>query len=431
LRAIFKHEAFQALALGAAALIVYLAGLRYEPAGDSVPAELLPIAILRQGSLCLNAFSDPQAAQPFYFAVHDGRVISFYPIVPGVLNVPAHLVAAALGSDLYANRYLLAKITAAVTAAFSVVFMFLALTRICGRRRDAAILTVAYAFATCAWSVAAQTLWQHGPSLLFLSVAFALLLRPESRWMPYCGFFLGLAVFNRPANLAFAAPVTVYMLLHQRNRLVPFLLSAAVPALLMAWYSQEYWGSVFALGQGHRFDATHGSHLTHFHNSLWVGLSGLLFSPNRGLFVFSPVFLLALPSAFLLFRGGGAAPVCRYLAAGAVLCVLLHAKWSVWWGGWSFGYRLITEVTPVMILLLALAWERWYRPRRLMQMAFWALLGCSVYAHYLGAYYFPSNWNSSPRSIDDDRSRIWDVHDTELGRCQAVFLENWSAGARP
>ena len=44
--------------------------------------------------------------------------------------------------------------------------MFLALTRVCSRRRDAVFLTLAYAFATATWSVAAQALWQHGPSLL-------------------------------------------------------------------------------------------------------------------------------------------------------------------------------------------------------------------------------------------------------------------------
>jgi len=403
------------------AALVYMGNGRYTSAPDTTPSELLPISLLTEGNLDFDEFTRPGEPLPYFYASRNDRVVSFYPVLPGLLNVPVHVLAKAYGLDLYRVRYALAKTTAATVVALSVAFMFLALTRVCTRRETAVMMALVYGFGTHSWSVASQGLWQHGPSLLLLSIAVWLLLSPGRLCTPLAGLFLGLAVFNRPSNLVFALPLALYMATQRRQMLGWFLACAAGPAIAMAWYSHSYWGSVFALGQGHRFDGTHGIHHTRLLAPLLPGLAGLLFSPNRGLFVFTPVFIIAVPWWIAALWQRRSEAVWRYLASGAVLHLLLYGTWSVWWGGWSFGYRLLIEMLPVLTLFLAIAWDRWVSLASWRIGLFSVLTVASVYVQALGALAYPTGWNAA-MDIDRNPSRCWNLRDTELGRCQAKLF---------
>jgi len=64
---------------------------------------------------------------------------------------------------------------------------------------------------------------------------------------------------------------------------------------------------------------------------LWKGLSGLLLSPSRGLFIYSPFFLFALWGLIVVWRGKDRLLQC-FSFAGFFL-ILTASKWFDWWGG--------------------------------------------------------------------------------------------------
>ena len=79
-------------------------------------------------------------------------------------------------------------------------------------------------------------------------------------------------------------------------------------------------------------------------------LLGNLISPSRGIFVYSPVLVLAI-SGFALaikIREGRA----LHLAFG--LIVVMHwiavSHFNMWWAGHSFGPRIMTNVVPLSLL---------------------------------------------------------------------------------
>ncbi|MBI3970046.1 MAG: hypothetical protein HY332_02045 [Chloroflexi bacterium] len=88
---------------------------------------------------------------------------------------------------------------------------------------------------------------------------------------------------------------------------------------------------------------------------LWTGLRGLVFSPGRSLFLYSPWLLLALPGAVLFFR--------RHRATGALVVayplvmVLLFAMKLVWHGG-AWGPRYLLPAVPFLAITTApaIAW---------------------------------------------------------------------------
>ena len=94
----------------------------------------------------------------------------------------------------------------------------------------------------------------------------------------------------------------------------------------------------------------------------WTGLAGILFSPGRGLLIYTPVALFALCA---LWPGARAArhkyaPLFAACFVFIVLDLIVIAKWRVWWGGYCWGPRLLTELAPPLIVLMA----HWHRCTR-------------------------------------------------------------------
>jgi len=415
-----------AVLVACAALGVYRLDTNHVRVDDNIPAELLPISILTERNLDFDEFR-PRVKQAkiedlYIFEQVKGRVISYYSIVPGLLNVPAHVVARAAGLDTVAESAMLARWTSSVIAALSVFFMTLTLQAICKRTATAVLFGAFYAFATCTWSVAATGLWQQGPSLLFLTAGFAGLCSADRRWIFASGLMLAMAVWTRPLNATFALASAAYVLIYRRDGTSWLLAGAALPAVLMASYSVTHWGSLWALGQGHRIVGSHGIHQIGLVGPLLPNLAGTLVSPNRGLFVFTPAFLLTIPTLGQLLRRPGSQPFVFLLTLATLAHLLLAALWTVWWGGDSFGYRLLMEMIPGLTLLLALAWEQWIARHWASIALFFVLVAGSTYIHFLGAVYYPSGWNDRPVSVDEQPERLWDWRDTELSRLQNRFL---------
>jgi hypothetical protein len=134
----------------------YLAGSSAYSTGDVIPNELLPISLLREGNFDLDEFVGPQRRDqlPYYFQAVNGRIVSTYPVLPGVLNLPVYAAADALGFDIWKLRRRLSSLSACWISALSAMFVYLALLRAGRRERTALLFSLVYAFGTCVWSVA-------------------------------------------------------------------------------------------------------------------------------------------------------------------------------------------------------------------------------------------------------------------------------------
>ena len=392
-----------ALAAFALPLFIYSLGWRYLGSGDTAPAELLPISMLTEGNLDFNEFqSSPMI--PYWFRLRDGRLVSNYPILPGLINVPVYAVARLGAVNLFERRFRLSMYTAILVASLSTLFVYLTLNRLHGSRRRALGFAFVYAFGTGVWSVASRGLFQHGPALLFLSVGLYLIVRGSPRSVSSAGLCLALAVLARPTNLALAVPLAAFVALRHRSRLPAFLGLAAIPAALHGLYCWRYWGTPFSLGQ----EVPAGS----FSGDPLQGLAGLLVSPSRGLLVFSPIFLFAIPASIAAFRrpADSRGLLTRCLSAGSLLVLAIYSFWSMWWGGHSFGYRLILELALPLVVLIAADWPRIRRSRAATSL-FGMALAISIFVQSLGAFVYPSRFNAT---VDEDPMKLWDLRNSEI-----------------
>ncbi len=391
--------------------------------GDTEPAELLPISILEDHRLNFDRFYGGRHDLPYPYRRVRGHVVSAYPIMAGLANLPVYAAARVAGADLYGARSRLSHVTAALLAAGSVLFFFLAVRNVLVSRRAALLSTCVYAFGTELWSVASRGAWQHAPSLFFLCVSLWLLLsgardqapsgedsaarRPGPGRLALSGGTLALAVVSRPTNVLIALAAAGFVLSRRRDRFPLFLLFAALPASAVTIYSAVWLDQPFAMGQLY--------HAFGFGGRPLAALAGLLASPSRGLFVFSPVLLACVPGAWIAWKSKDARhEPLPWLAVGAAATLLLFSFWGMWWGGASFGYRILVDLVPVLAILSGLGWgigARRGRASPVRVAAFASLFLFSVYVEVLGVFAYPTRFD---QGLDLESGRLWHLRDSEL-----------------
>jgi hypothetical protein len=84
-----------------------------------------------------------------------------------------------------------------------------------------------------------------------------------------------------------------------------------------------------------------------------VGLLRLTVLPNKGLFVYAPIVLLALPGTLVLGRRDPA--LALGIGAAAIAVLVTAANWWAWDGQAAWGPRLVLPVVPLALLASAVA----------------------------------------------------------------------------
>jgi hypothetical protein len=220
-------------------------------------------------------------------------------------------------------------------------------------------VTFVFAFAGSMVSTVSRALWAHGPALFFLTAAlFGLQVfeeHPQWRRDAFgrravmvalgCGVAAGLAYFCRPTS-AIEIVVFVAALGIRRVRAGVWAAAGAAVPIVAMWSVN--------LATIHHFNTTYyapsrvapqGTFLT--------ALAGDLVSPARGLFIWSPILLLMIPAGVMAVRRPNRDYVLTICVVTIVLQWLVIADLNPWWGGFSIGPRLFSDVVPFMMLLVA------------------------------------------------------------------------------
>lgn len=344
---------------------------------------------------------------------------NFFPLGPSLIAMPHAIVNQWLGrGDLYTLDRDACEVACLATA-LAAALLFLTL------RAEASIwlallLTGVFAFATNAWSCGTAGLLQHGPSMLCLTAGLLLFTRGYGG---LAGFPLALSYLMRPTNQVVLLVFGLLLLIQNRKQAYIYALCAAlviVPWLLynlhflhrlLPWYYSSYRG--------------HPS----FVNTP-EALPGLLISPNRGLFVFSPILLLAPIGAWMRWREKQWRPLDTAMMLSCIGVWAASATFIYWWAGFSFGPRILTDIGPFLVMgsvypIQRLCRARWSYKAPLGVLVV-AALAFSGFVQYRGAVDFAgsSQWNVSFRDnvnrqeawVDKNSKRVWDWSDLQFLR---------------
>lgn len=293
-------------------------------------------------------------------------------------------------------------IASAFVAATAVVIYLLAVAEV--STASAVLLALVFVFGTTAWSTASRSLWQHGPSMFLL--ATALLIQRRGGRLFWVGLLLGFAYIVRPTNVLPLSAAVAWALIARPRRVPELLAGAAVVLAPFAFANLQTYGGWLPPYYRPGF----------YSRNSFIGeaLVGDLISPNRGLFVYSPVLLLSFAGIALKASTRRLTLLDLSLAG----CLTLHwiaiaAANGNWWGGHSYGPRFFTDLLPYAfdLIIPVVAWME-SRPRFERRTAVAAVAGLallSVAMHAQGALNPQAlAWNAYPANIDVEPARIWD-----------------------
>ena len=140
------------------------------------------------------------------------------------------------------------------------------------------------------------------------------------------------------------APVFLLVLVIQTRRARPAAFAVGVFALFLCLH-----GAANAVLHGSFLETGYGEEVLRFTTPLADGLSGLLLSPGRSLFLYAP----AVAAGLLGLRRAPRAAVV--LCAGApLLHLLVVARWWSWEGGTAWGPRHLLPMLPLLVAPAAL-----------------------------------------------------------------------------
>lgn len=447
----------------AGCVAVYTLNDRSIATGDSVPTSLLALNWFLNDKLDFdifrNSFFYSNGQIPWFFVeAKHGHLSTLYPIGTAIVSLPIYacfylVLVASRGFQIdlasvafNAQRLSFEKIAATLLVALSVV-MFYQVSQLRFGRAIALISSFVFAFATQTWATSSQALWQHGANNLVLLCILLCLFRAnvsqglkKNLLILNAGIFCGFLLSIRPTNIVFIIPIVLTSIFYYRWESI--LLLSGLPALLpsLLWnlyYFGNLVGGYSAIAGAFNFTP----------QSFVMRLTGLLFSPNRGLFIYSPVLIFAVFGFFSLCRFWRCKneKLLLCLVTSCTILVIQYACYAVWWGGGSFGPRFLTDSLAVLCLVLSYAIAEHLRnfsslKRCLLDwrtLIFSLLLLFSVFVQMAGAF-GAQGWNGIPLDIDANSAefpsgrRLWQVSDTEIERnARSIFVQITQPAKQP
>ena len=397
---------------------------------DVLPASLFAWTVLREGNVDYDEFTfldrdayffracgpegTPSTA-PLRSARSPGgppppgprdHVCSIFPPGAAILALPAFapfVLAGRTPEDL-PLLLVVGKVVAAVWEALTAVLLIAAARRIAGDEPWAVALGLLYLLGTSVRTISSQALWQHGAVHLLLALALLVLVRvlmgdaERSRELFVAGLALGFAVVVRQTSAVFALAAVAALLLARRPAQV-LVVGALVGALPLFAYDLLAFGNPLEQGYGAKPFGTPFS----------TGLHGLLLSPSRGLLLYSPFLVFALPTLGRSWRArtDALAPLWRAFGVATLALLAGYALYTEWWGGRVFGARFLSDVFPVLVLALAPV-----RPRGGWRWVFAAAAGWALLLHNAAALVYDQRWDTAT-NVNFDPSRLFSWSDPQ------------------
>ncbi|MBC7227911.1 MAG: hypothetical protein H5T61_11885 [Thermoflexales bacterium] len=247
-----------------------------------------------------------------------------------------------------------AHLTNGVVTALTGSILYLYLTALGFSQRTALLSSLLWGTGTLAWPYARMLFAEPVGALGLTAGLYGGLLfrqRPTVRAAFLTGFGAGLAVLAVPSSALLLPLLGIPLLLPflrshgrriLRDALIGGLGGITIPLGIMFAYNAWRFGN--PLDTGYRLS------LSDLRFPL-IGTIGLLFTPARGLFFYSPVALLAVPGYILGWRRYRTDFVLSLALFGAFL--LFYGSWVIWHGGWSWGPRYLVPVLPLLFAPVA------------------------------------------------------------------------------
>ncbi|HEX4450990.1 MAG TPA: hypothetical protein VH143_08985 [Kofleriaceae bacterium] len=371
-----------------------------EPAwGDARPMWELADRIVEHGALDIKTrWPDDIPAGP------DGKTYGIAAIGCALVHIPGAAIAALAheispGGDALV-RPICTHLAPSVLGALACVLFFLLLIDLGITTRTAGICTAILATATTT-AVYAHYAYGDIVQLACFIGLFRAALRtsadPSRREALWLGAWAGMLVETKyvfAMSVVGAAVVIAWTLRNRSGELKRVAVWASIAgapfAVLALAYNQIRWGSPLATGYGPYLGA-------YFGGSMLDGAWGMLLSPNKSAFLYSPPLVLAVIGMPAAFR---AVPrLALAIVAMVIPTLIVYCTYRSWSGDYAWGPRYFVWAVPPLLVPIA-----WFvdRMTKLRKAALIAIVALGVAVQLLGLALY---WDHFIRLASDAKNQ--------------------------
>jgi hypothetical protein len=422
------------------ALIIFLLAFlvfkssRMHPINDSKYSMMLSQCLIEHRSFQLDHYAIPrlpalqrgdyvQNGDIYQIEQVGSHLYYFFPPGSSILSTPFVLLANTFGTstvkpdnsfNLAGETKIESLLAAFLMALLAAIFFYMA--RLLLPVRYGLLVTLGGALGTQIWSTASRAMFTDTWAVLLLTIVVFSLLAYEAkkaRLRPVLlASLLAWSYLVYPSYAVHVGVISVYlMFIFSRRQLIAYVLTGMGWAGGLAIYSWHNFGQLlpnyFRPGRL-------------LFGKFWTALPGNLISPSRGLLIFVPAIVFV---AYLLIRYRRQLPHKRLVVpalAAVVSQLIVISGFDHWWGGHSYGPRLMTAAAPWFVLLSILGLSAMLSSQivvhgeaRFEKYATAGvgvvLLTAGIFIHARGALSpATSIWNSLPENVDLKPERIWD-----------------------
>ncbi len=282
----------------------------------------------------------------------NGKYYSWFGIGQSALMIPLYVIGKGV-----TNPEFMVSLFNPLISAITCVIIFLFCVRLGYCNRTSVIVTLMYGLGTIAWPQSKGPFEHPLETVLILLSVFLihLHLRKKSHLkLTLSAVLLGIAFVTRTSTLLILFPVLLYLLLShiKRKTLIHFFKEVIIYAMALIpfgifflYYNYVRFGDVFETGYTTIFNHWGGEA---FGTPLHVGLHGLMLSPGKGFFLYSPITILFILAVRYFYKKNKELTIAFLALISAY--ILFYSKYVAWHGDWAWGPRYLSVITPFLII---------------------------------------------------------------------------------
>jgi hypothetical protein len=294
-----------------------------------------------------------------------GKYYTWHEFGQNIFVIPFFAATRSMVSDAFAF-YLVNMIFTALTC---VLIMHTLLLLRYGLRASA-LTGLAYGLGTFAWFYGSKAPFEHPIAVFFVVSALYFGLRYTmgygGRNLVFSSLSIGFGIITRTDVVLSIVPLAVLFFMGRRREPGSWGLKTFVKAMagffaalvpffgFILSYNYIRFGSFLQSGQW-KYWGTNPFSILH----VPTGLAGLLVSPGKSLFLYSPILVL-FPFYLRGFFRATPRHISYALLSLVAVYLLFYSFFRDWHGDWCWGPRYILVITPFLIMPLAALIERWH-----------------------------------------------------------------------
>ena len=293
--------------------------------------------------------------------------------------------------DSYLYEILILHLCPSIVSAIGCYLVFLMGITFGFSKRMSVFICLLYGIATIAWPYSKSLMSDTTLNVAILGGVYGAISYNKSGrsfFLFVSAFCMGFALLTKITSAVIVPIICLYLFLSaQTRRSFSKIIFIFMPLILIFlgaefMYNLMRYDNIFKFGYGYGRDGLFG-----FNTPISFGLWGLLLSPGKSIFLYSPIAILSLFAARPFYRAHRKEALLFLTVC--VVFLLLHARWWAWSGDWAWGPRFLLIITPYLLIPVGYFFNRWDQFSLWVKKMICILIAASIFVQVLGISIHP------------------------------------------